>query len=174
MNPGCRMGLYQMESLRQDVLNLIKKSSAPKWQIIGTMICCRQQSGVNDEEAALQIMEPLRNNRRFIHPMDSGVGLTTHTPLFPPGKIIHVVRSHPKNVRYVMCAGRAGGCFSSIGHHNTDRHFDMPLKTNLIKFVLSRLLVLYRNLKKKSPFAVSIYIMIVAPKDHVFVCIATL
>lgn len=96
-----RMGLYQMESLRQDVLDLIKKSSTPKWQIIGTIMCClmQHQEEERDEEAALQTCQPLRTDRRFIHPMDSRVGLTTHTPLFPPGKIIHVVRSHPKNIR---------------------------------------------------------------------------
>ena len=30
-----------------------------------------------------------------IHPIDSGIGLSAHKPLFLPGKIIHIVRSHP-------------------------------------------------------------------------------
>ena len=72
----------------------------------GTLVCCCKESEEKDEEASLQTCEPLRSNRRFIHPMDSRVGLTTHTPLFPPGKIIHVVRSHPKNVRLVGTLGQ--------------------------------------------------------------------
>lgn len=30
-----------------------------------------------------------------IVPSDSSIALTLHTPLYPPGKIIHVVRHHP-------------------------------------------------------------------------------
>lgn len=30
------------------------------------------------------------------HPNDSSIALTVHQPLYPPGRIIHVVRHHPK------------------------------------------------------------------------------
>nr|CAD7568830.1 unnamed protein product [Timema californicum] len=30
-----------------------------------------------------------------IHPSDSSIALTVHQPLYPPGRIIHVVRHHP-------------------------------------------------------------------------------
>lgn len=30
------------------------------------------------------------------HPSDSSIALTVHQPLYPPGRIIHVVRHHPK------------------------------------------------------------------------------
>jgi len=29
------------------------------------------------------------------HPSDSSIALTLHQPLYPPGKIIHIVRHHP-------------------------------------------------------------------------------
>ena len=51
--------------------------------------------------------------------------------------------------------------------HNTDRHFDVPLKTNRIKFLPSWLLCLYR-IKKKPAFAFSIYFLILAPKNRAF------
>ena len=30
------------------------------------------------------------------HPVDSSIALSVHRPLYPPGKIIHIVRTHPK------------------------------------------------------------------------------
>lgn len=30
-----------------------------------------------------------------LHPSDSSIALTVHQPLYPPGRIIHVVRHHP-------------------------------------------------------------------------------
>lgn len=30
------------------------------------------------------------------HPTDSSIALTLHQPLYPPGRIIHIVRHHPK------------------------------------------------------------------------------
>lgn len=29
------------------------------------------------------------------HPNDSSIALTLHNPLYPPGRIIHIVRHHP-------------------------------------------------------------------------------
>ena len=31
-----------------------------------------------------------------VHPWDSSINLSVHQPLFPPGKIIHLVRHYPK------------------------------------------------------------------------------
>lgn len=31
-----------------------------------------------------------------IHPWDSSINLSVHQPLYPPGKIIHLVRHYPK------------------------------------------------------------------------------
>lgn len=30
------------------------------------------------------------------HPTDSSIALTIHQPLYPPGRIIHIVRHHPR------------------------------------------------------------------------------
>lgn len=30
-----------------------------------------------------------------VHPSDSSIALTLHQPLYPPGRIIHIVRHHP-------------------------------------------------------------------------------
>lgn len=30
-----------------------------------------------------------------VHPNDNSIALTLHNPLYPPGRIIHVVRHHP-------------------------------------------------------------------------------
>lgn len=32
-----------------------------------------------------------------IHPSDSSIALTLHRPLYPPGRIIHIVRHHPSS-----------------------------------------------------------------------------
>lgn len=36
------------------------------------------------------------------HPSDDDIALSAHTPLYPPGKIIHIVRSHPSGKRHVL------------------------------------------------------------------------
>ena len=33
-----------------------------------------------------------------IHPWDSTVNLSVHAPLFPPGRILHVVRHYPRPI----------------------------------------------------------------------------
>ncbi|CAH1799397.1 unnamed protein product [Owenia fusiformis] len=93
-----RIGLYQMEALRTDLISVIKKSDDPKWKtIFGTMLCC----GPDPEPSILQMCEYQKEKEKrmaefSLHPSDSQIALTTHTPLFPPGRIIHIVRNHPK------------------------------------------------------------------------------
>ena len=45
----------------------------------------------------LQVSEADREAARedVTHPTDSSIALTVHQPLYPPGKILHVVRHHP-------------------------------------------------------------------------------
>lgn len=45
------------------------------------------------------------------HPSDDDIALSAHTPLYPPGKIIHIVRSHPSGKRY--------GIISPISYHGS-------------------------------------------------------
>lgn len=84
-----RIGLSQLELLRSDLINVIKMNEKPKWKIIRqSMMCC-----LSDNPDPVLEGEIERNVR--LHPIDSGIGLSAHKPLFLPGKIIHIVRSHP-------------------------------------------------------------------------------
>lgn len=100
-----RIGLHQLEAMRQDLINVIKISTEPKWKIIGgSMMCCCPDEKVVSEDSTVMIetqklMKQEKESRSFTHPTDSQIALTTHTPLYPPGKIIHIVRNHPKTTR---------------------------------------------------------------------------
>ncbi|XP_035723730.1 sn1-specific diacylglycerol lipase alpha-like isoform X4 [Vespa mandarinia] len=98
-----RLGLRQMESLRADLINAIKRSVDPKWKTIAcSVMCCgcgsTPTSAVNMEAGGC-ISEYQRDKdlarSQAIIPMDSSIALTLHRPLYPPGRIIHVVRHHP-------------------------------------------------------------------------------
>jgi sn1-specific diacylglycerol lipase len=113
-----RIGLNQMEALRADLINAIKRSVDPKvstldqnvqklqfcfqWKTITcSIVCC----GCSQPTSAVELstgesdvgeyMRAKRNARGGIHPSDSTIALTSHQPLYPPGRIIHVVRHHP-------------------------------------------------------------------------------
>lgn len=51
----------------------------------------------------LQVSEADREAARedVTHPTDSSIALTVHQPLYPPGKILHVVRHHPTKGEWV-------------------------------------------------------------------------
>ncbi|XP_044017394.1 diacylglycerol lipase-alpha isoform X5 [Aphidius gifuensis] len=98
-----RIGLRQMESLRADLINAIKRSVDPKWKTIAcSIMCCgcvsTPTSAINLEAGGC-ITEYQRDKDQAralaIVPSDSNIALTLHTPLYPPGKIIHIVRHHP-------------------------------------------------------------------------------
>lgn len=90
-----RIGLHQMESLRSDLINAIKRSQDPKWKIIlgGVLCCCPEELKFD-----LSDISPDKSGNRDVtcHPSDSSIALTVHQPLYPPGRIIHIVRNHPK------------------------------------------------------------------------------
>ncbi|GFT65747.1 sn1-specific diacylglycerol lipase alpha [Nephila pilipes] len=90
-----RIGLHQMEALRSDLINAIKKSQDPKWKIImsGVFCCCPEDLTFDSMDAFGE-----KSNFRDVttHPSDSSIALTVHQPLYPPGRIIHIVRNHPK------------------------------------------------------------------------------
>ncbi|XP_078000064.1 diacylglycerol lipase-alpha-like [Glandiceps talaboti] len=96
-----RIGLAQMEYMRSDLISCIKRSQDPKWLIIsGGLFCCCNIRDVN--------MQPSTGQEDFspsptrvdvaAHPSDLSILLSTHVPLYPPGKIMHIVRNHPNNV----------------------------------------------------------------------------
>jgi sn1-specific diacylglycerol lipase len=78
---------------------------ALQWKIImSSILCCggddeglvSSMSGKAEMEM-YELMKQEKEDRYFLHPSDSQIALTSHTPLFPPGKIIHIVRNHPKD-----------------------------------------------------------------------------
>lgn len=90
-----RIGLHQMEAMRADLINAIQRSRDPKWKTIASSFrCCGawEDSGGEAEEFSTT-RAAMRDHAS--HPSDSSIALTVHQPLFPPGRILHVVRHHP-------------------------------------------------------------------------------
>lgn len=120
----CRLGLRQLESLRYDLIHSIKENEDPKYKIISSMLCCYSTSksdlllnmdstsigeisnyndlinnGMDDNVPASTSCSTSftqRSERELSsHPVDSSIALSVHKPLYPGGKIIHIVRTHP-------------------------------------------------------------------------------
>lgn len=119
-----RIGLHQLEALRHDLIYAIHKSTDPKWKTLTAgMACCgatREEWTAADVEAQLspkskngapKAKPPKAKAEQEctaaadggphspdinIHPWDSTVNLSVHQPLYPPGKIVHVVRYYPR------------------------------------------------------------------------------
>uniref|UniRef100_A0A7G3B235 sn-1-specific diacylglycerol lipase n=1 Tax=Lutzomyia longipalpis TaxID=7200 RepID=A0A7G3B235_LUTLO len=98
-----RIGLHQMEALRADLINAIKRSIDPKWKTIAcSVFCCgcgpepTSVSQMSSRDDNINAYEEQRTNARntSAHPNDSSIALTLHRPMYPPGRIIHVVRHH--------------------------------------------------------------------------------
>ena len=93
-----RLGLHQMEALRFDLMEAIKKSREPKWKTIATSFCCCSDAISNselDDTDTLGDDGSLSGEKELsTHPESSSIALTVHQPLYPPGKIIHIVRNH--------------------------------------------------------------------------------
>uniref|UniRef100_T1H985 Diacylglycerol lipase-alpha n=1 Tax=Rhodnius prolixus TaxID=13249 RepID=T1H985_RHOPR len=101
-----RIGLHQMESLRADLINAIKRSRDPKWKTITcSVLCCgcapmpTSAVELKADCATMQAYQMEKKSARAaasaVHPHDNTISLTLHQPLYPPGSIIHVVRHHP-------------------------------------------------------------------------------
>ncbi|XP_018908023.2 diacylglycerol lipase-alpha isoform X1 [Bemisia tabaci] len=99
-----RIGLHQMEALRADLINAIKRSKDPKWKtIVCSFVCCgcapMPTSAIELRADSATMKEYQREKdavRSFANqPNDTSISLSFHQPLFPPGKIIHIVRHHP-------------------------------------------------------------------------------
>ncbi|XP_020295479.1 sn1-specific diacylglycerol lipase alpha isoform X3 [Pseudomyrmex gracilis] len=105
-----RIGLRQMESLRADLINAIKRSVDPKWKtIVCSVMCCgcgSTPTSAANLEAGGCISEYQRDKDRAraqtVVPSDSSIALTLHRPLYPPGRIIHVVRHHPNKGEQIL------------------------------------------------------------------------
>ncbi|XP_044260165.1 diacylglycerol lipase-alpha isoform X2 [Tribolium madens] len=120
-----RIGLNQMETLRADLINAIKRSVDPKWKTITcSIVCC----GCSQPTSAVELstgesdvgeyMRSKRNARGGLHPSDSTIALTSHQPLYPPGRIIHVVRHHP--TRGEQALSNREPVYQALWANNTD------------------------------------------------------
>lgn len=105
-----RLGLHQLETLRSSLMTAINKSTDPKWKILASsMLCCGQRKDtaskmtnspvVSIEEGAGGGSKDVPSTAGVLtkHPSDTNISLSTHQPLYPPGRIIHIVRQHPKS-----------------------------------------------------------------------------
>ena len=55
-------------------------------------------SELGEKWSSTRRQQQLRNPAS--HPSDASIALTVHQPLYPPGRILHVVRHHPDPTRY--------------------------------------------------------------------------
>ena len=80
-------------------------SRLPQWRVIGGgMSCCVCGCGgcCHSEAASAAACGELVQRRlagrqlSAAHPSDSTIALTVHQPLYPPGRVMHIVRHHPE------------------------------------------------------------------------------
>ncbi|XP_072841629.1 diacylglycerol lipase-alpha isoform X1 [Pogona vitticeps] len=86
-----RIGLSQLEGFRRQLLDVLQRSTKPKWRIIVGATKCIPKSELPEEPEANSVP----SNRLWTHPSDLTIALSASTPLYPPGRIIHVVHNHP-------------------------------------------------------------------------------
>ncbi|XP_050083818.1 diacylglycerol lipase-alpha isoform X2 [Anopheles aquasalis] len=122
-----RIGLYQMEALRADLINAIQRSIDPKWKTIAcSVICCccgpepTSVMMMSTEDSNVQRYKQDRNSARqsTVHPNDNSIALTLHHPLYPPGRIIHIVRHHPVQEDQIL--KKREPVYQAIWADNTD------------------------------------------------------
>ncbi|XP_023245102.1 sn1-specific diacylglycerol lipase alpha [Copidosoma floridanum] len=105
-----RIGLRQMESLRADLLNAIKRSVDPKWKTITCSVMCCGCGAMPTSAANLEAEGSISEYQRekdlarseAIVSTESCTALTLHRPLYLPGRIIHVVRHHPNKGEQIL------------------------------------------------------------------------
>ncbi|XP_050193102.1 diacylglycerol lipase-alpha isoform X2 [Myiozetetes cayanensis] len=86
-----RIGLSQLEGFRRQLLDVLQRSTKPKWRIIVGATKCIPKSELPEETEESSVP----SNRLWAHPSDLTIALSASTPLYPPGRIIHVVHNHP-------------------------------------------------------------------------------
>ena len=106
--------------------------SSLQWRIIagGTKCIPKSELPVEDDDPQSQPAAP-PSSRLWLHPSDLSIALSASTPLYPPGRIIHVVHNHPPEtwwgklilyktpeVRWEVLARKAHLCtkYTSIPH----------------------------------------------------------
>ncbi|NWX57379.1 DGLA lipase, partial [Promerops cafer] len=86
-----QIGLSQLEGFRRQLLDVLQRSTKPKWRIIVGATKCIPKSELPEEPEENSVT----SNRLWTHPSDLTIALSASTPLYPPGRIIHVVHNHP-------------------------------------------------------------------------------
>ncbi|NXV79798.1 DGLA lipase, partial [Atlantisia rogersi] len=80
-----------MRGFRRQLLDVLQRSNKPKWRIIVGATKCIPKSELPEETEENSVT----SNRLWTHPSDLTIALSASTPLYPPGRIIHVVHNHP-------------------------------------------------------------------------------
>uniref|UniRef100_A0A8C9TAG9 Diacylglycerol lipase-alpha n=1 Tax=Scleropages formosus TaxID=113540 RepID=A0A8C9TAG9_SCLFO len=101
-----RIGLSQLEGFRRHLLEVLHKSDKPKWRVImGGTKCIPKSELPLDDGPQPQNAAP---------PSDLSIALSASTPLYPPGKVIHVVHNHPPE----RCCGQEEPTYSALWGDN--------------------------------------------------------
>ncbi|CAK6969774.1 sn1-specific diacylglycerol lipase alpha isoform X3 [Scomber scombrus] len=110
-----RLGLSQLEGFRRHLLEVLQKSNKPKWRIIagGTKCIPKSELPLEDDDPQSQPAAP-PSSRLWLHPSDLSIALSASTPLYPPGRIIHVVHNHPPET----CCGQEDPTYSALWGDN--------------------------------------------------------
>ncbi|XP_031425560.1 diacylglycerol lipase-alpha isoform X2 [Clupea harengus] len=110
-----RIGLFQLEGFRRHLLDVLQKSDKPKWRIIAGGTKCIPKSEFPEEEDGPQPQGPAPpSSRLWLHPSDLSIALSASTPLYPPGRVIHVVHNHPPE----SCCGQEDPTYSALWGDN--------------------------------------------------------
>ncbi|XP_035274433.1 sn1-specific diacylglycerol lipase alpha [Anguilla anguilla] len=109
-----RIGLSQLEGFRRHLLEVLQRSNKPKWRIImgGTKCIPKSELPLEGGPEAQTTAPP--STRLWLHPSDLSIALSASTPLYPPGKIIHVVHDHPPE----SCCGQEEPTYSALWGDN--------------------------------------------------------
>ncbi|KAI5607806.1 sn1-specific diacylglycerol lipase alpha isoform X1, partial [Silurus asotus] len=110
-----RIGLSQLEGFRRHLLEVLQKSDKPKWRIIigGTKCIPKTELPLDDDPPSQGSMTP-STSRLCLHPSDLSIALSASTPLYLPGRIIHVVHNHPPET----CCGQEEPTYSALWGDN--------------------------------------------------------
>ncbi|KAJ8332382.1 hypothetical protein SKAU_G00425550 [Synaphobranchus kaupii] len=108
------LGLSQLEGFRRHLLEVLQKSNKPKWRIIMGGTKCIPKSELPVDNPPQGPGDALPSARLWLHPSDLTMALSSSTPLYPPGKIIHVVHNHPAE----SCCGQEEPTYSALWADN--------------------------------------------------------
>ncbi|XP_010888803.2 sn1-specific diacylglycerol lipase alpha [Esox lucius] len=110
-----RIGLSQLEVFRRHLLEVLQKSDKPKWRIIagGTKCIPKSELPIDDGPEAPAAPAP-PSARLWLHPSDLSIALSASTPLYLPGKVIHVVHNHPPET----CCGQEEPTYTALWGDN--------------------------------------------------------